>query len=144
MIEKIPASESCTGSMPEVANVWLLSWVHSLFLPLLILATQRFVPGRPLLPTVAPYTLLAGVVLAIPSIPMLRRYWQANREGGATGASRYERVMNLRRRLMIGVSVADFPALAGVMHYFLTRNAVQSLLLCGVTVVLVSLYRPAS
>ena len=45
---------------------------------------------------------------------------------------------------MIGVSVADFPALAGVMHYFLTRNTVQSLLLCGATVVLVSLYRPAS
>ena len=144
MIEKIPASEACTGPTPEVANVWLLSWVHSLFLPLLILATQRFVPARPLLPTVGPYTLLAGILLAIPSIPMLRRYWQASRAGGVTGASHYERAMILRRRLMIGVSVADFPALAGVMHYFLTRNAVQSLLLCAATVVLVSLYRPPS
>ncbi|MHB8347604.1 MAG: hypothetical protein ACYDHM_10560 [Acidiferrobacterales bacterium] len=144
MIEKLPDSEPHPGPLPEVARVWLLSWVHSLFLPLLILATQRFVPGRPLLPAAGPYTLLAGVLLVIPSIPVLRRYWQTSQEGGVGGASRFERTMILRRRLMIGVSFADFPALAGVMYYFFTRNTVRSLLLCGATVVLVSLYRPAS
>ncbi len=144
MSQKTPASEKCADTMSELTKVWLLSCAHSLFLPILILGTQRFMPGRPMLSAAGPYSLLAGVLLAVPSIPMLRRYWRITRADGVMAAGRSEPIMVLRRRLMMGINVADLPALAGVLHYFLTRNAVQSLLLCATTVILVFLYRPVS
>ena len=136
--------EKGADPVPEVARVWFLSCIHSLFLPLLILATQRFVPGRPMLPAAGPYTFLAGILLAVPSLPLLWRHWRHRRGDGAVASDSLEQVMIRRRRLMVGVSIADFPALAGVLHYFLTRNTAQGLLLCSVTVVLVYLYRPSS
>ncbi len=126
----------------EVGSMWRVLWFQSLFLPLLIAGTQRFMPGRPLVPGAAPYTLLAGVLLGLLSLPMLWRFRRSVRENGGTAVDSADRILRLRRQLMLGVSIADFPALAGVLHYFLTRNTAQSLLLCGATVILVYLYRP--
>ncbi len=144
MIEADVSPTEDAEALIEAHRVWLLSWAYSLVIPVIMVGMHLFAGLHPALPAIGSYSLLAGIVLIVPSIPLLWRFRRMNRSIASQGASTAASAGTLRRQMMIGITVADFPALAGILHYFLTHNIVEGAALCVVTVIVIYLYRPAA
>ncbi len=129
---------------PENSNLlrlWTGFFAQSIiFVVVLVVAVVYFVKVSVISPEWGKYSLIAAGLSFLPSIPLLRRYkgFFAASRGALDEPTRAA----IRRQMVIGLMVADLPAVAGVLHYAFTGELTVMIGFCVVTCVIVYLYRP--
>ncbi len=129
---------------PENSNLlrlWTGFFIQSvIFVVVLVVAMVFFVKTSAVATEWGKYSLIVAGLSFVPSIPLWRRYkdyFLASR-GVLDDATRAA----IRRQMVIGMMVADLPAIAGVTHFVLTGELAVMIGFCVVTCVIVYLYRP--
>lgn len=135
------AAQPPTGSVTVgLLQLWQSFFYQSIAFALIvaIAATQLELAG--LHPEWQPYTLGLVLVSLLPSIPLLLR----SRELVQSDAVRRNeaRLRELRTLMFWGMTVADLPAFAGLLHYVMTGQFVVLALLLGGSSTLIYLYKP--
>ena len=129
---------------PENSNLlrlWTGFFVQSMiFVVVLVVAMVFFVKTSAVATEWGKYSLIVAGLSFVPSIPLWRRYKEyfAASRGVLDDATRAA----IRRQMVIGMMVADLPAIAGVTHFVLTGELAVMGGFCVVTCVIVYLYRP--
>ena len=129
---------------PENSNLlrlWTGFFVQSMiFVVVLVVAMVFFVKTSAVATEWGKYSLIVAGLSFVPSIPLWRRYKEyfAASRGVLDDATRAA----IRRQMVIGMMVADLPAIAGVTHFILTGEMAVMGGFCVVTCVIVYLYRP--
>ena len=110
------------------------------FVVVLVVAMVFFVKTSAIATEWGKYSLIVAGLSFVPSIPLWRRYREyfAASRGVLDDATRAA----IRRQMVIGMMVADLPAIAGVTHFILTGEMAVMGGFCVVTCVIVYLYRP--
>ena len=129
---------------PENSNLlrlWTGFFVQSMiFVVVLVVAMVFFVKTSAVATEWGKYSLIVAGLSFVPSVPLWRRYKEyfAASRGVLDDATRAA----IRRQMVIGMMVADLPAIAGVTHFVLTGELAVMGGFCVVTCVIVYLYRP--
>lgn len=129
---------------PENSNLlrlWTGFFVQSvIFVIVLVVAMVFFVKTSAVATEWGKYSLIVAGLSFVPSVPLWRRYREyfAASRGALDDATRAA----IRRQMVIGMMVADLPAIAGVTHFVLTGELVVMVGFSVVTCVIVYLYRP--
>ncbi|UCH53982.1 MAG: hypothetical protein JSW09_04120 [Pseudomonadota bacterium] len=137
-----PTQTPAPDGRMRLVQMWLAVFVQSMVfgLVLVVAALSLDVPGYR--PEWGPYALGLAVLSILPSIPLWRGYRDMLTSSRVHALSEAERLRLLQKRLMLGLAVADLPALAGFGYYFLTGQLLEMVGFCIVTSVIVYLYRP--
>lgn len=88
------------------------------------------------------YSFGLGILSVLPSIPFLIRFRRLKQGAIMARKNDLDHLKVLRQSMVVGVALADLPALMGFVHYFITANLGQMILLCLTTVFLIYLYKP--
>lgn len=125
----------------NLLRLWAGFFMQSMvFVVALVVAMVFFVKTPAIATEWGKYSLIVAGLSFVPSIPLWRRYREyfAASRGVLDDATRAA----IRRQMVIGMMVADLPAIAGVTHFVLTGELAVMGGFCIVTCVIVYLYRP--
>jgi O-antigen/teichoic acid export membrane protein len=122
-------------------RLWKLFFLQSMvFVVVLVLAVVYFVKTSAIATQWGKYSLIAAGLSFLPSLPLLGRYREMFT--ASRGVLNEAASAAIRRLLMLGMMVADLPAIAGVVHYVMTGELAVMGGFCVVTCVIVYFYRP--
>ncbi|MEK6771474.1 MAG: hypothetical protein AABY62_07540 [Pseudomonadota bacterium] len=130
-----------TPDNSNLLRLWTGFFVQSMiFVIVLVVAMVYFVKTSAIATEWGRYSLIVAGLSFVPSIPLLLRY----KEFFATSRGKLEagQRQSIRRLMVIGMMVADLPAIAGVVHFVLTGELAVMGGFSIVTCVIVYLYRP--
>lgn len=129
-----------TVTADGLVRLWQSFFFQSIAFALIVViaATQLDIAG--LYPEWEPYTLALALASLLPSIPLLMRYRDLSQPDGSRRTE--ARLRDLRTRMVWGMTVADLPAFAGLLHYVTTGQFVTLVLLLAASSVLIYLYKP--
>jgi hypothetical protein len=108
----------------SLLQTWLVLFIQSIVFGVVLVVVALTTGIGGMRPELGQYALWAAVLAAS------RRMEEA------------ERVRTLHPRLVLGLAVADLPALAGFAHYLFTAEITPMVGCCVVTSVIMYLYRP--
>jgi hypothetical protein len=121
-------------------QTWLVLFIQSIVFGAVLVAVGLTTGIGGLRPDLGQYAMWAIVLAVFPSVPLWRDFRE--RLAGAMRWEEAERLRALHPRLVLGLAVADLPALAGFAHYLFTAEIVPMAAACIVTSVIMYLYRP--
>lgn len=137
-----------SGNLPpapkriSLVQTWLVLFIQSIVFGLVLIVVGLSTGIGGIRPELGQYALWAAVLAVFPSIPLWRDY--RDRLVRTQRMEPAERIRALHPRLMLGLGVADLPALAGFAHYLLTAEITPMVGCCVVTSVIMYLYRPVN
>jgi len=126
----------------DALRLWQSFFYQSIAFALIVViaSTQLEIAG--LYPEWEPYTLAIALASLLPSVPLLMRYRELSQDGAPRRGDEHPR--ELRSRMFWGMTVADLPAFAGLLHYVVTGQFVTLVLLLVASSALVYLYKPTT
>jgi len=125
----------------NLLRLWTGFFVQSMiFVVVLVVAMVYFVKTSAIATEWGKYSLTVAGLSFVPSIPLLLRYKEYF--AASRGPLEPQQRQAIRRLMVIGMMVADLPAVAGVVHFVLTGELAVMGGFCVVTCVIVYLYRP--
>lgn len=125
---------------PSLEQLWLIMQMAALMFGVALVAAALILDPQPILPAWQRYTLIAIGVAILPSILAVRSYREQLAQAGRLGSA--ARTRALQTRLLLGVALADLPALAGFLHAYVSGELWPLIAACVATVVIVYRYRP--
>jgi hypothetical protein len=128
---------------PEaLRKIWLGFLYQSIAFLVVLVLVINYVEFSAFRPAWGTYSFGLGILSVLPSIPLLMRFRRLKLGSTLARRSDPDHLKALRQSLVLGVALADLPALMGIIHFFLTADLFQLVLLCLTTVVLIYLYKP--
>lgn len=71
-----------------------------------------------------------GLISGVPSIPLLRRFRELDRDTPSSRRREPEFIALMRTRMLTGVAVAELPAFMGPVYAIFTGQTLAALVLC--------------
>lgn len=124
----------------SLTQTWLILFIQSIVFGAVLVGVGLTTGIGGIRPGLGQYALWAAVLAVFPSIPLWRDY--RDRLARSKHMDPAERLRALHPRLVLGLAVADLPALAGFAHYLFTAEITPMVGCCVVTSVIMYLYRP--
>ena len=126
---------------------WYLVLAGTLVLPGLIMLSAQVYDAMPWAPNMGAFIIAAGALLIGAAFPVASQYRKLSvtvmKEYAQSRTLNAQNVKKLTRLMFVGAACAELPALAGLAYFFMTREAIGSLLLCAPAVIMMLvLYRP--
>lgn len=125
---------------PSLMQLWAIMLLSSVVFTVLLVVALLVLNPEPAAPEWRDYTLIAIVLATLPSVVSVRAYRE--RLAQVWRLDEAERVRVLQTSLMIGLALADLPALAAFLHGYLTGERWPLIVAALVTLVIVTRYRP--
>lgn len=125
---------------PTLMQLWVMMLLSSVVFSVLLVLVLLTVSPEPLAPAWRHYTMIATGLAVLPSIFSVRAFRERLAQSRRLGEP--ERARALQTPLLIGLALADLPALAGFLHGYLTGERWPLLVAAVVTVAIVTRYRP--
>jgi len=125
----------------SLLQTWLVLFVQSIVFGVVLVVVALTTGIGGMRPEFGQYALWVAALSVLPSIPLWRDYRERLARQRRTQET--ERVRTLYPKLILGLAVADLPALAGFAHYLLTAQIIPMVGCCIVTSIIMYLYRPA-
>lgn len=139
-----PSPGSPAAARQNLLRVWLVFQMQSVafVVVLIVVALTMELGGHA--PQWGGYVLAAAALAIAPSFVLLRRYREAeSRRHRGDAAAEVATLQALQQKLVMGLAVADLPAILGFVHFVLTGDVTGLAAFGLATTVLVYLYRPA-
>jgi len=127
---------------PPLETLWLTLFSSSLVFGIALIVIALLLDREPFAPAWRDATLFLTGLSVLPSI-LMRRHWRGRltaRRPDTEGQS----FPPLHMQLVLGLALADLPALAGFFHYLATGELFVPVAGCVATVVIGYLYRPTT
>ncbi len=126
---------------------WYLLLIGALVLPALIFLSAHLYDAMPWAPNLGAFIIAGGALLIGVAFPAATQYRKLSikvmNEYARSRQLHAPSVKKLTRLMFVGTICAELPAFAGLLYFFMTREAIGSLLLCvPAIIVMLVLYRP--
>lgn len=89
------------------------------------------------------YALGLGLLSALPAIVLLTRYRSLLRDTPPSRRREPGHLRRLRQSMVLGIALADLPAMMGFIHYVVAAQIMTMIALCLATSLLIYLYKPS-
>lgn len=142
-----PAVDDADLSLHLMTFAWYLVLSGTLVLPVVIMLSASVYDAIPWAPNLGAFVIAGGAILIGAAFPVASQYRTLSvtvmKEYAQSRTLNAQSIKKLTGLMFVGAACAELPAFAGLVYFFMTREAIGSLLLCAPAIIMMLvLYRP--